>query len=51
VFGPEGEEVEGYFRKLHSEELLDLYSSSSISWMKKSRRLKWAGHVACMEEW
>jgi hypothetical protein len=51
VFGPEGEEVKGYFRELHSEELHDFNSSSSISWMNKSRRLKWTGHVACMEEW
>jgi hypothetical protein len=46
VFGPEGEVVKGYFRKLH-----DLFCSSSIGWMEKWRRLKWAGHVACMEEW
>jgi hypothetical protein len=51
VSEPEGEEVKGILQKLHNEELHDLYSSSIISWMKKSRRLKWAGQVACMEEW
>ena len=35
-------------KKLHNEELNDLYSSSNIVRVIKSRRMKWAGHVACM---
>jgi hypothetical protein len=37
-------------RKLHNEELRDLYSSSSIIRIIKSRRMRWAGHVACIGE-
>ena len=40
----------GEWRKLHNEELNDLYSSPSIVRVIKSRRLRWAGHVARMEE-
>ena len=36
--------------KLHNEELNDLYSSPNIIWVIKSRIMRWAGHVACMEE-
>jgi hypothetical protein len=43
------DEVTGEWRKLHNEELNDLYSSPNIVWMIKSR-MGWAGHVACMEE-
>jgi hypothetical protein len=35
-------------RKLHSEELHDVYSSSNIIRQFKTRRMRWAGHVACM---
>jgi hypothetical protein len=42
--------VTGRWRKLHSEELHDLYSSPSIIKMIKSRRMRWAGHVARMGE-
>jgi hypothetical protein len=42
------DEVTGGWRKLHNEDLHNLYSSPSIIRMIKSRRMKWAGHVACM---
>jgi hypothetical protein len=48
AFGPRRDEVRGGYRILHSEELRDLYSSASIGRMIKSRRIKWAGHVARM---
>ena len=50
IFGPKGNEVTRKWRKLHNEELNDLYSSPNIVRVIKSRRLRWAGHVACMEE-
>jgi hypothetical protein len=46
IFGPKRDEVTGGWRKLHNEELCDLYSSRSINRIIKSRR--WAGHVARM---
>jgi hypothetical protein len=50
IFGPKRDEITGECRKLHSEELHILYSSSYfIRWMK-SRRMRWAGHVTCIEE-
>ena len=42
------EEVTGDWRKLHSEELCDLYCSPNIIWVIKLRRTRWAGNVACM---
>jgi hypothetical protein len=42
--------VTGGWRKLHNEELRDLYSSPSIIKIMKSRRMKWAAHVARMRE-
>jgi hypothetical protein len=50
ILGPKREEVTGGWRKLHNEELHNLYSSQSIIRMIKSRRMKWAGHVAQMGE-
>jgi hypothetical protein len=50
VFGPKRDEVTGEWRKLHNEELNDLYSLPNIVWMVKLRRMRWAGHVACMGE-
>jgi hypothetical protein len=50
IFGPKTEEVTRGWRKLHSEELRNLYSSLSIIRMIKLRRIKWVGHVARMEE-
>jgi hypothetical protein len=50
VFGPKREEVTGEWRKLHEEELSDLYSLPNIVRVVKSRRMRWAGHVARMGE-
>ena len=50
IFGPKREGVTGEWRKLHNEELNDVYSSPSIVRVVKSRRLRWAGHVVRMEE-
>jgi hypothetical protein len=50
VFGPKRDEVTGEWRKLHNEELNDLYSLTNIVRAVKSRRMRWAGHVARMEE-
>jgi hypothetical protein len=47
IFGPKRDEVIGGRRKLHNE-LHDLYSSPSIIRIIKSRRMRWARHVACM---
>jgi hypothetical protein len=46
VFGPKRDEVTGEWRKLHNEELYDLYSLPNIVRVVKSRRMRWAGHVA-----
>jgi len=46
IFGPMRDEVTGECRKLHNEELHDLYCSPSIVRVIKSRRMRWAGHVA-----
>ena len=50
IFGPKREEGRGEWRKLHNEELNDLYSSPDIVRVIKSKRMRWAGHVARMEE-
>jgi hypothetical protein len=50
IFGPKRDEVTGEWRKLHNEELRDLYSSPSIIRIIKLRRIRWAGHVARMGE-
>jgi hypothetical protein len=50
IFGPKTEEVMGELRKLHSWELHNLYSSTDIIRQIKSRRMRWAGHVARMGE-
>jgi hypothetical protein len=46
IFKPKRDEETGGWRKLHNEELLDLHSSPSIVRMIKSKRMRWAGHVA-----
>ena len=48
--GPRRDEVMGEWRRLHKEKLNDLYSSPNIVRVIKSRRMRWAGHVACMGE-
>jgi hypothetical protein len=48
IFGPKRDKVTGGWRKLHNEELRDLYSSPSIIRVIKSRKIRWAGHVARM---
>jgi hypothetical protein len=50
IFGPKRDDVTGEWRKLHNEELRDLYSSPSIIKIIKSRRMRWARHVARMWE-
>jgi hypothetical protein len=50
IFGTKRDEVTGGWRKLHNEELHDLYCSASIIRIIKSRRMRWAGHVAGMGE-
>jgi len=50
IFGPKRNEVTGEWRRLHNEELNDLYSSRNIIWVNKSRRMRWAGHVARMAD-
>jgi hypothetical protein len=49
IYGPKRDKVMGGWRKLHYEELHNLYSSSNIIRVIKSGRMKWAGHVAYME--
>jgi hypothetical protein len=50
IFGPKRDEVTGEWRKLHNEQLHDLYTSPSIIRVIKSRRIRWAGHVARIRE-
>jgi len=50
VFGPKRDELTGDWRKLHNEELRDLYSLPNIVRVVKSRTVRWAGHVVRMGE-
>ena len=50
IFGPRRDEVTGEWSRLHNEELNGLYSSPNIVRVIKSRRMRWAGHVARMGE-
>jgi hypothetical protein len=48
ISGPKRDEVTGEWRKLHNEELYDLYCSPNSVWLIKSRRIRWTGYVARM---
>jgi hypothetical protein len=48
IFGTKKDEVKEEWRKLYNEQLNDLYRSHNIVQVIKSRRISWAGHVACM---
>ena len=50
ILGPKSDEVKGEWRKLHNEELNDLYSSLNFVRLTKLRRIRWAGHVPRMGE-
>ena len=50
ISGPRRDEVRGEWRKLHTKDLNDLYSSRNIIRVIKSKIIRWAGHVACMRE-
>ena len=50
VFGSKRDKVTGEWRKLHNEELSDLYSLPNVVWVVKSRGMRWEGHVARMGE-
>jgi hypothetical protein len=50
IFGPKWDEATGEWRRLHDEELYTLYSSRNIIRVIKLKRMRWAGHVACMGE-
>ena len=51
IFGPTRDEITGEWRKMHNEELNDLHSSPNIFRVIKSRRMRWAGHIARVGEW
>jgi hypothetical protein len=50
IFGPRRDEVTGELRKLHNEELKDLYSSPNIVWVIKLKIMRWEGYVARMRK-
>ena len=50
IFGPRRDEVTGEWKRLHNEELNDFYCSPNMVRVIKSRRMRWAGHVARMDE-
>jgi hypothetical protein len=50
IFGPKGDEIVGCWGKLNNKDLHNFYSSRNITRMVKSRRVRWAGHIAHMPE-
>jgi hypothetical protein len=50
IFGPKRDEVTGEWRKIHNEELNDMYSTPNIVRVIKSRKMRWAGRIARMKE-
>jgi len=48
MFGPKKNEVTGEWKGIHNKEIYDLYFPPNIMWVIKSRRMRWAVHVACM---
>jgi hypothetical protein len=50
IVQPKGNGVTGEWRKLHNEELNDLYSSTNVITVIRLRRMRWVGHVACMAD-
>jgi hypothetical protein len=50
IFGPKRDEITGEWRKIHNEELTDLYFKPNIIRVIKSRRMSWEGHAARLEE-
>jgi hypothetical protein len=50
TFGPKRNEVTGNWKRLHNEELHNLYASPNIIRVSKSRRMRWVGHLAHMED-
>jgi hypothetical protein len=50
IFGPKTDEATGEWRRLHNEELNDLYSSPNIIWVIKSRSMRWVGHITRKRE-
>jgi hypothetical protein len=50
IFGPKGEEMVGGWKRLHNEQLHNLYALPSVIRMIKSRRMRWVRHVAYMRE-
>ena len=50
IFGPKRDGVTRECRKLHNEQLNDLYCSPNIVWVIRSRRMRWVGRMACMGE-
>jgi len=50
IFGPERKEVAGGWKTLHSNELHDVYSAPNIIRVLRSRRMRWAGHVECLQK-
>ena len=50
IFGPKRNKITWEWRRLHNEELYNMYSSLDVMWTTRLRRARWVGHVACMAE-